>query len=168
MPRTTLLIFLGVVTFIILILELIRFRNSSINRWVFLHFSALLRDAEISRLTGTSYLLIASLVAFLAFPKEIAVASLSFLAVGDAVADMVGKKLGKRKLFDKTLEGTLACLASCIAVGFALHYTVTDIRLPVILTGALVATAVEAVPLPINDNLTMPLSAGVVMMLMQL
>jgi len=111
-------------------------------------------------------MLIASLVAFLAFERDIAVLALSFLAVGDAVATIVGKQIGRTRFLGKTVEGDLACFISCVATGFVFYHAGLDIRLLTILVGSLAATFVEAMPLPINDNLTMPISAGVVMTLM--
>lgn len=167
LPRMVLLISLGVVTFVFLAFELLRFRAPGINRWFFSIFKLLLREREVSRLTGTSYMLIASLIAFLAFQRDIAVLALSFLALGDAVATIAGKRIGKRRFRGKTLEGDLACFISCIAVGLVFHYAGLNIPLLTVLVGAVGATIVEAMPLPINDNLTMPLFAGVVMTVMQ-
>ena len=166
LPRMVLLIALGVATLIFLAFEFLRLRASGINRWFFLHFRSLLRETEVSRLTGTSYMLIASLVAFLAFERDIAVLALSFLAVGDAMATIVGKQIGRTRFLGKTVEGDLACFISCVATGFVFYHAGLDIRLLTILVGSLAATFVEAMPLPINDNLTMPISAGVVMTLM--
>jgi len=163
LARMVLLISLGVVTFIFLTFELIRFRAQGINRWFFSYFKPLLREVEVSRLTGTSYMLIASLIAFLAFQRDIAVLALSFLAVGDSVATLVGKQVGKRKLLGKTVEGNLACFLSCIAIGFVFYYSGLNIPLLAILVGSVGATIAEAIPLPINDNLTVPLFAGLVM-----
>jgi len=163
LARMVLLISLGVVTFIFLTFELIRFRAQGINRWFFSYFKPLLREVEVSRLTGTSYMLIASLIAFLAFQRDIAVLALSFLAVGDSLATLVGKQVGKRKLLGKTVEGNLACFLSCIAIGFVFHYSGLNIPLLAILVGSVGATIAEAIPLPINDNLTVPLFAGLVM-----
>jgi len=163
-----LLISLGVVTFVFLAFELLRFRAPGINRWFFSFFKPLLREEEALRLTGTSYMLIASLVAFLAFQRDIAVLALSFLALGDALATITGKRIGKGRFRGKTLEGDLACFISCITVGLVFHYAGLNIPLLTILVGAVGATIVEAIPLPINDNLAMPLFAGVVMTVMQL
>jgi len=167
-PRTALLISLGAATLIFLAFELLRFRISGVNRWFRLHFKPLLREEETSRFTGTSYMLIASLIAFLAFQRDIAIVALSFLAVGDAMATIVGRCVGKRKLLGKTLEGDLACFIACMVIGFVFYYAGLNIRLPTIVVGSVGAAIVEAVPLPINDNLTMPLFAAVVMMVMQL
>lgn len=168
LPRMVLLISLGVVTFIFLAFELLRFRAPGINRWFFSFFKPLLREKEASRLTGASYMLVASLIAFLVFQRDIAVLALSFLAVGDPLATIVGTHIGKRKLLGKTLEGDLACFISCIAIGFVFHYAGLSIPLLTILLGSVGATIVEAMPLPINDNLTVPLFAGLVMTVTQL
>lgn len=168
LPGMVLLISLGVVTLVFLAFELLRFRASGINRWFFLHFRQLLRETEVSRLTGTSYMLIASLVAFLVFQRDIAVLALSFLSVGDALATIAGKQIGKRKLLGRTLEGDLACFISCVAIGSVFYCVGLSVPLLTILAGAVAATIVEAIPLPINDNLTMPLFAGVVMTVMQI
>lgn len=168
LPRMTLLVSLAIVTLLFLTFEFLRLRASTVNRWVFLRFKPLLRGEEESRLTGASYMLIASLIAFLAFRMEIAVLAICFLAVGDALAGIVGRYAGRRKVFGKTLEGDLACLASCVAVGLAFYYLGFNIRLPTVLVGSISATTIEAIPLPINDNLTVPLVAAVVMMVMEL
>ncbi len=111
---------------------------------------------------------VASLIAFLVFPRDVAVLALSFLAVGDAVATIVGKQIGKRRLFGKTLEGDLACIVSCAVVGFVFHYVGLGVPLLTILVGIVAATIAEVMPIPINDNLTVPLFAGVAMTLMQI
>lgn len=168
LPRIVLLISLGVVTFILLTVELLRFKVPNINR-VFLRFyKPLLREKEISHLIGASYLFTASLLAFLVFPRDIAVLAISFMAVGDAVAAFVGKRIGKRKLLGKTLEADLASFISCLAVGFIFYSVGLELPLLTIVVGSVVAAVVEAMPIPINDNLTIPLLSGVVMTVMRI
>jgi glycerol-3-phosphate acyltransferase PlsY len=168
LPRVALLISLGVAIFIFLAFELLRFKLLGVNSWFLRYFRPLLRQEEASRITGASYIVIASLIAFLAFPRDIAVMALSFLAVGDAVAAIVGRYMGKRRLLGKTLEGSLACLISCITTGFIFYCAGLNVGLLTIFLGSITATITEALPLPINDNLTMPLLAGVVMAVIQL
>ena len=168
LPRVVLLSSLGAVTFIFLGFELLRLKVPGINSWFMLWFKPLLREKEGSRLTGSSYMLISSLIAFLAFQRDVAVLALAFLAIGDAVGTIVGERIGKRRLLGKTLEGDLACFISCIAIGLVFHYGGLNIPLLTILIGSVSATLIEAMPLPLNDNLTMPLFAGLVMTLMQL
>lgn len=168
LPRTVLIISLSAVTFVFLALELVRLKAPAVNSWFFSFFKPLLREKEVSRPTGASYLLVASLIAFLIFQRDIAVLALSFLAVGDPLAAIVGQRMGKRKLLSKTLEGDLACFISCIAIGSVFYYTGLGIPLPTILAGIVMATIVEAMPLPVNDNLAIPLLAGLVMTIMQI
>jgi glycerol-3-phosphate acyltransferase PlsY len=164
LPRTVLLVSLGAVTFIALALELIRLKVPLINRWFLSFFKPLLRKEEALRLTGTSYSLAGALIVFLVFPRDIAILAVSFLAVGDAMATIVGKQIGKTRLLGKrTLEGDLACFVSCIAVGFIGYFAGLKVSWLAILVGSLGATIAEAVPLPLNDNLTLPLFAGLVM-----
>ena len=59
----------------------------------------------------------------------------------------------------KSLEGSLACFLFCILVALL----VPHLPLWVGAIGALVATLVEAAPLPINDNFSVPLVSGLVM-----
>ena len=160
LPKTTFLLSLGIVTFVFLAFEQVRLRASSINRWFCLHFGSLLRKEEVSHLTASSYVLIAALVAYLAFGRDIAVLSVCFLAVGDVAAGVVGWHIGRTRLFGKALEGDLACFLSCLATGFLLHYAGLDVGLVAIMAGALGATVGQAIPNPVDDNLTLPLFAG--------
>jgi len=165
LPRMALLISLGVVTFIVFALELVRLKVPAVNRWFLSFFWPLLRKEEASRLTGTGFSLAGALVAFLLFPRDIAILAVSFLAVGDPMATIVGKHIGRTRLLGKrTLEGDLACLVSCTIAGFIGYFAGLDIIWPAVLVGALGATIAEAIPLPINDNLILPLFAGLVML----
>lgn len=133
-------------------------------RNVFRHFfGELLRNHEEVSLLGSTYLLIACLLTIHLFPKPVAVLALSFLILGDTVAAIVGKSIGRiRLLGGKTLEGSLACFAVC----FGLTLLLPDVPLPVGLVGALVATVFELLPIPLDDNFRIPLSAGFAMELL--
>jgi dolichol kinase len=163
LPTTAMLISLGLVTFVFLAFEFIRLKVPSVNRWFFSHFGSLLREEETSRVTASSYVLVAALMAYLAFGRDIAVLSVCFLAVGDVAAGIVGRYIGRTRLFGKALEGDLACFMACLAAGFALHYAGLDIGLVTILVGSIGATIGQAIRNPVDDNLTLPLFAGAVM-----
>jgi len=163
LPQMVMVISVGVVTLIFLLIEVLRWKNPAVNRLFLLVFKAVLREEETSRLTGASYMLIASLIAVSVFQRDIAVLALSFLAIGDPLATIIGRHWGRKRLWGKTLEGDLMCLVSCIAVGFVFQQVGLDVPWPAILLGALSATVAQAVSLPINDNLTIPLLAGLIM-----
>lgn len=163
MPKMPFLVSLAVVTLLFLAFELLRLRVSGMNRWFFSHFGSILRLEESSRLTTASYVLVAALVAYLAFGRDIAVLSVCFLAVGDVAAAVVGQRLGRTRLFGKALEGDLACLIACLGTGFVLHCVGLDLGLMVILAGSVAAAIGQAIRTPMDDNLTLPLFAGAVM-----
>lgn len=129
-------------------------------RKLFRHFfGELLRNHEEVSLLGSTYLLIACLLSIHLFPKPIAVLALSFLIVGDTMAAIVGKWLGRTRLFDKTLEGSAACLVTC----YLLTLLVPEIPFHVAIVGAVTATVFELLPIPLDDNFRIPLSAGFAM-----
>ena len=163
LPERTMLISLGLVTFFFLGFEFTRLNVPHINRWFVSRFGPILREEEVSRVTPSSYVLISALVAYLAFGREIAMLSVCFLAVGDVAAGIVGLQLGRTKLFGKALEGDLACFVSCLAAGFVLCYAGLEVGLMAVLVGSLAATVGQAIRSPVDDNLTLPLFAGMAM-----
>jgi len=79
--------------------------------------------------------------------------------VGDTVAAIVGKSAGRIRIFGKTLEGSLACLLIC----FGITLFLPEVPFHVAIVGALVATIFELLPIPLDDNFRIPLSAGFAM-----
>jgi dolichol kinase len=154
----------GLLALVILSLAIEVFRlNHPRTRYIFRHFfGELIRSHEEVSLLGSTYLLIACLLTIHLFAKPIAALALSFLILGDTFAAIVGKSVGRVRLFGKTLEGTLACFAVC----FALTLFVREIPVPVGLVGALIATVFELLPIPLDDNFRIPLSAGFAMELL--
>lgn len=166
----TLLITLSAVTFAFLVLELIRFLFPKVNDRFFRLFQRVLKKEERSRPIGSSYLLVASVLAFLLFEKDIAIACLLFLAVGDPAAGVIGERLEIRRAFGWGWRGwgwpgAVACLLSCLAVGMVLIQVGLNINLILISVGAAVAAVVALFPWPIDDNIVMPLLCGAAMTL---
>ena len=134
--------------------------NHPRTRNLFRHFfGELIRNHEEASLLGSTYLLIACLLSIHLFPKPIAVLALCFLIVGDTVAAIVGKSVGRIRIFGKTLEGSLACLAIC----FGITLFLPEVPFHVAIVGAVVATIFELLPIPLDDNFRIPLSAGFAM-----
>lgn len=146
-----------------LAIEIFRLHNPRI-RNVFRHFfGELLRNHEEVSLLGSTYLLIAVLLTLHLFEKPVAVLALAFLILGDTVAAIVGKSFGRTQLLGgKTLEGSLACFAVC----YALTLTMPGVPFTVGLVGAITATVFELLPIPLDDNFRIPLSAGFAMELL--
>lgn len=146
-----------------LAIEVFRLNNPRI-RSVFRHFfGELLRNHEEASLLGSTYLLIAVLLTLHLFDKPVAVLALGFLILGDTVAAIVGKSFGTHRLLGgKTVEGSVACFLTCLGLTFLMP----GIPLYVGLVGALTATVFELLPIPLDDNFRIPLSAGFAMELL--
>ncbi len=103
------------------------------------------------------------LIYFFSNDSLIIIASLGTLIFGDSFAAIIGKKFGKHKIlnkkgYTKTLEGTLACFFVSLiwlSILFPIH---------IALISAIIATIIEF--LPINDNLSMPISVAILLKLL--
>lgn len=146
-------------------LDLFRLHEPRV-KWFFREFfGQMIREHEQFGLLGSTYLLLAALLAIEIFPQPIAAAALGFTVLGDAFGALVGRAWGRHKFFNKSLEGALGCLLAC--TGWAWFVAATgQVPLPLALAGALVATLVEMLPIPLDDNLGITLAAGYAMKLL--
>jgi len=122
----------------------------------------MLKNEESKNLsiTGATYLLFSALLVTLLFEKEIAAVSLFFLSIGDSVAGIAGAKFGRHYITQKkTLEGSLAMFVSCLFIMFFVH----NLSFAVKILLSLIGTLVEAVDLPVDDNLLIPISVATTM-----
>jgi len=166
-PRTrgewTVLLVLLVLTAVSL--DLIRIHEHRIGTFFRNFFGQMIRDHEATQLLGSTYLLIATLLAVDLFPPPVAAAAVGFTVLGDALAALVGRASGRTRFFGKSLEGTLGGLAACLA--WASYLAVGGhLSWEVAISGALVASLVELLPIPLDDNLGITLFSGYAMKLM--
>jgi dolichol kinase len=147
------------------LVDLLRIHEPRVRTFFRRFFGEMIREHEQLSLLGSTYLLLAALLAIEIFPPAVAAAAVGFTVVGDAFAAVVGKAWGRTLLFRKSLEGLAGGLAACLAwaaflaAGGHLPWTVA-------LAGALVASLVEFLPIPLDDNLAMTLAAGYAMKLL--
>lgn len=161
-PTSTLFISLGAVTALFIAWEIARFTFPNMNQWMVTYFGVILKKEERFRPTGSTYLLLSSIAVFVLFDRYVAITSVLFLSIGDFMAAVIGEKFGRRRMFDKSLEGSFACLVSCLLIGLVMSRINQVLVLPAVIVGAISATLVELLPIPIDDNLTIPLfSAGI-------
>ncbi len=141
---------------LMLVIDLIRLGDPRIKEYVRLMIGPALRRHEDKELTGASYMAIACLIVAELFPLDVAVASMGYLIVGDGVAGLVGKTWGRHKFaFGKSWEGTASCFLANLVVGLLIFR-----RPEPALLGAFLGTVVELLPMPLDDNLAIPLLAG--------
>ena len=125
-------------------------------------------EEEGMRAQGLVFYLAGVTIAVAIFPKDIALASIMILAVGDSVSRIVGPYGYLRHPLNSTkfIEGVLAgWVAAASAALFFVPYSYA-------FTAAAVAMYIEALDIEINnykldDNLTIPVIAGTVMLVMR-
>jgi dolichol kinase len=102
------------------------------------------------------------LLTLLLFPIQVSSASIAIFAWGDSAASIFGSRISKKPFLfnkDKTIEGSFAGFL----FGFvAALFFVSPITAAI---GAAVAMFFEYLPLPINDNLVVPISTGLILSL---
>lgn len=163
LEREVMIAITGGLSSIAIALEITRRRFPRLNDWFLSQTAVLLKESESSRVLGSTYMAVASLLVFLFFDKELAILALMYIAVGDPLAGVVGNRYGRVKIGSKSVEGTLAFAVGAGVVGCALIAGGLDVPYWVALGGAGVAALVELAPNPIDDNLTVPAVSGAVM-----
>lgn len=151
-----------IATIITIVLDVARLSDNRLKSFFLRFFRSLMRPHEVEHLMGSTYFMIASLISVLVFDKMIAIAALSFLVLGDAIAAVIGKKYGSIRYWGKSVEGSAACFACCFVVG-AILMGVQKEALMLVAAGSLAATLAEALPAPMDDNMRVPLISGLVM-----
>jgi len=161
--RDRALVFYSVLFIMVLALDVTRLAIPAVNTFLFTRFSSFIRKNEAHKLTGTAPYVLGIGLSLYAFSLPVATAAICFLAFGDVAATTIGERYGRTKIGGKSLEGTIAFVIAALAAGGALVLMGSGTNPWVMVLGALVAAGVELLPLPINDNLVIPIVSGGVM-----
>lgn len=146
-------------------LDVLRIHERRVRTFFRQFFGELLREHERMSLLGSTYLLLAALIAIEVFPQPVAAVALGYTVLGDAMGALVGRAWGRHRFFNKSWEGFAGCLAACLVWAVAAT-PASGLPWAVTLAGALAATVVEALPIPLDDNLGITLVAGYTMKLL--
>ena len=153
------------------LLDVLSKRIPFFNNLIYGNFGSMLRKHERKKkkfvLNGASWVLISAVITVFIFPKIIAVTAFIILIVCDIAAALIGRKWGRHKLFNKSWEGTSAFIISGFIV-VAIVGTVFNAPFGFFVAGVLasiISGFVEAMSkkLKIDDNLSIPISFGIVM-----
>lgn len=103
------------------------------------------------------YLAAGVLASLLIFPDPVNYVAVSVVTLGDGFSSLIGKKYGKHYIAKtrKTVEGT------CAGIGCAFAIAALFVAPERAVVASAVGMIVEFLPIPINDNITVPLTAGV-------
>lgn len=131
-------------------------------RWVRFHFlrrtRRMLRPGERTALAGATWLAIGYLLVALLLPGPVAVAAILYGALGDPAAALVGGAAGiGRTSWGKSWSGFAGGFGMDLAVGLAVPGIATG---PAVF-GALAASLLELLPLPLDDNFRTTVGGGV-------
>ena len=127
------------------------------------------RDKEQDKLGGDVFLLLGAIIVLAIFDTNVAMAAILMTTFGDLSAALIGSKFGKRKVFqnrNKTWAGVFAELTTNILIGIFVFFIFARPEINVvgliviILVMAFTATFVETLANKIDDNLLIPIFAG--------
>ena len=152
-----------VVMLLYIMSELARMLNKNIPVLSTITWKAAIQPELYEFVTAPIFFALGIMFTLLLFPPLVSYAAIAVITLGDGFATLFGKTIG-RHVFPynkgKKIEGTIFgfLLASLGASMF-----VSPLKA---LAGAAVGMIVESLPAPINDNLTIPLIAGLTILLM--
>lgn len=172
-------IILGIVLGGSIVIEKLRQVNPAVQALFYKFAGSMLRKEEKHSTTGSTWVIGAAFICSIIFRKDpwIALIVLTIFILGDAVAALVGMSMGRIKIGKKSLEGSAACFALCMLFFYAVFPFIPGLLDPlggkapilVAVVTSFTITLFELIPLRItpkiviNDNLAVPVIAGLVL-----
>ncbi len=136
-----------------------------VNRLLWNLLPTTFRSWEDRRVLGSTWFATGALVTLLLFGRDAGGTAVLMMAWGDPVAELVGRRWGGNGQ-GKTLVGSFGCLAACLLAAFV-GSGLGGLHPGAVLAGALVATLAERWSPPPDDNVWMPIFAGVTIAMVQ-
>lgn len=154
-------------TILIVMTDILSKKINWLGKLITFLFGRMLRKHELPDspyLNGASWVTISAVSVIAAFPKFIAIVSLSILIISDICAAIFGRAYGKHKIYDKSIEGSTAFFISSIIIVICYYFIFSPpvIFLAAGFIAAFFATLAELMSneLDIDDNISIPFSAG--------
>jgi dolichol kinase len=160
--KSVVLITLSILMLVYMLEEVLRLRGVSLPFMTPFTLRMSRPEERASFIVRPIYLALGIILTLIVYPSVIAYASICIGAIGDPVAAIVGSTYGSRRIIRrKTIEGFLAGLgASFLAASLLVSPFLA-------LIGAIGGMLMELLDVP-DDNLTMPIVAGALMILLTL
>lgn len=159
-----------------LTLDVLRSRHAATHRFFEQFFGFMMRGRERDVFSngpvfnGATWVTVSFTLLILLFPFAVAVVSFALFMFGDAAAALFGRRFGRTPWLrvGATLEGSAAFLVAGLAIsGMLISGLLPGPEFPIpliaVIGATLAATLIEAAPLPLNDNLSAPMGAALVM-----
>jgi dolichol kinase len=146
--------------------DVARAHSPSFHRWIRQVFGPLMRAEELPdvgtgvRFNGATCVLVGAALMALLFPPRLAAPVLAMTMLADAAAALVGRRWGRHPWgsLSATIEGT----AAFVGTGLVLMAGIRTLPFGAAAAGVLGGAVVEGLPLPVNDNIRVPLAAALV------
>lgn len=167
---------------IILINDIVRFRNPELNKKIVARWWFIIRDSEVHSYNGTLWYLAGVIILFALAPRDILFMGILLLSWADTAASTIGRQFGKYSLQivpGKSLAGTLACflvgvLSSYIVYGYFIpayknqpgyimwtpETSVMNLHSYAILSGVIASVSEFVDIFNIDDNFIIPVVGG--------
>lgn len=154
-----------------LVVEYMRIRVPAVRSFINGLFGSMLRTHEQTsgraRISGATYVIMSAALCIFIFPRVITIAGFAVLIISDTAGALFGRRFGRHRFFEKSMEGSAAFFVTAMMVVFAVAFLfkAPAVFVSVGALAACVATVVEAMSngSSIDDNLTIPISFGLVM-----
>ena len=157
------LLILGGSALVLLIMDILRFGTGWGRQLFHIYFGQLAGRKEDEGPNASFFYAVSLLVAVLLFEPRIAMGAIISLAIGDPVAGIVGTLFGRVRIKGKAVEGAVANLAA--------SFFLINLLVPspwTAFAGAASGAVVELIHIPkVDDNLSVPIVAGLVMTIVQ-
>jgi len=149
--------------------DVLRARWPAFHRFIQRLFGGMMRPEELPppggpvAINGATWVLLSSALLATLFPLPLAATAFAVFMVGDAAAAVVGRRFGRHRWpgSRRTIEGSLAFFGAALLT--ALFFPIPLLHG---VLAALLATALEVLPLPLNDNLRVPLAVALLLWLL--
>lgn len=154
------------ITMLVLVVpDVLRQYSKKLNDIFIKLFHVVIRESEVHKLSGNSYLISGVLILLLVFPPPIVKLTLLFLAFADPIASLIGIRYGRDKIFgQKSLQGSLAAFLICTLVTFVFLKTnkvIAEQHILASFIAGIIGALSELLPIgKLDDNLTLPLMSA--------
>ncbi len=167
LERNILLLVVGAGTAFMILLDVFRKLFPAVDNFYVKIMGFVLRKKELNVkehfLTGGTYYAIGVFLPIVLFVREIAASAILIMIVCDTFAALVGKKFGKHNLWNKSVEGSIAFFVlGMLIVVLTPKVTANYLEYIYAAVALAVATVIEALPYDIDDNISVPLSFGII------
>lgn len=155
----TAVVILGVILAFALVLDALRLLDPKWNVLFFRAFAPLASPREAKRIASSTWYALSVFLVLMLFPRSYAMAGILVLAWADPAASVVGQRWGRIPFLAGTVRGTtaFALIAFCALLVFVPWKTA--------LAAAVVSAVVEAAPIPLDDNLIVPVTVAGILLL---